>query len=189
VQLVEDLGAYSEELFDRQWPVSKQQRLAEATLVGGHRPGRAAFGQAEAEAQKGDIGRFSLGVDAGALDRARESERSSGLTATARSQRSDCRCRERRGIWPDRFWPLRSSALDLKPAGGSPCLGSAAATEEQRVTTVENALRILTLGVGPKGEPGSSYSRGRRRGWRSPCGATCTGVGSLKHRTEVHIDV
>jgi hypothetical protein len=68
VQLVEDLGAYSEELFDRQWPVSEQQRLAEATVVGGHRPGRAAFGQAEAEAQKGDIGRFSVGVDAGRLD-------------------------------------------------------------------------------------------------------------------------
>ena len=61
MQLVEDLGAYSEELFDRQWPVSKQQRLAEAILVGGHRPGRAAFGQAEAEAQEGDIGRFSPG--------------------------------------------------------------------------------------------------------------------------------
>jgi hypothetical protein len=45
VQLVEDLGAYSEELFDRQWPVSEQQRLAEATVVGGHRPGRAPFGQ------------------------------------------------------------------------------------------------------------------------------------------------
>jgi hypothetical protein len=48
--------------------------------------------------------------------------------------------------------------------GGWECLGSAAATEEQRVTTVETRFAFSRWGSGPKGEPGCSYSRGGRTG-------------------------
>jgi len=36
--------------------------------VGGHGPGRARLREPEAQAQKGDVGGLSVGVDAGGLD-------------------------------------------------------------------------------------------------------------------------
>lgn len=42
--------------------MSEQQRFADTTVVGGDRPGRAAFGQTEADAQKGHIGRSPIAV-------------------------------------------------------------------------------------------------------------------------------
>ena len=42
-------------------PERQEQRLAQAAVVGGHRPGGAAFGEAEARDAGGDVGRLTVG--------------------------------------------------------------------------------------------------------------------------------
>jgi hypothetical protein len=103
--------------------------------------------------------------------------------------RCQCSFHADRAVSPGPTTGLESSALGrqahraaVEPA--QPVGDRRAARDDRR-----NALRMLTLGVGVERRAGLLYSCGRRSGWRSPCGATCTGVGSLKHRTEVHRDV
>jgi len=54
VQFVQRLRAHPEQLLDRDRPVREQQRFAEATVVGRHRPRRTTLGELETEPQEGD---------------------------------------------------------------------------------------------------------------------------------------
>lgn len=72
-QFVECLRAHSEELLDVRLGVGEQERLSQARVVRGHRPGGVAAGQMRAEAQERDIGRLpvrmrSAALQVGALD-------------------------------------------------------------------------------------------------------------------------
>ena len=60
--------------------------------------------------------------------------------------------------------------------------------QQQRVAGLTLFLILPFGGRGREGRAGRPILRAPGGGRRSPCGATCTGVGSLKHRTEVDRD-
>ena len=84
---------------------------------------------------------------------------------------------------------LSTAALRLRPTGAAATASRPVGRQTRSATTVEAAPHSHARGRGRKASRTPRIRAARRSGWRSPCGAVSTGVGSLKHRTEVDGDV